>query len=56
MMHNDRAFIPARGITNAATVAVSLHSGNVRSDAEKPLATSELGTLKGVKRLLNIRE
>ncbi len=26
MMHNDRAFTPARGITNAATVAVSLQN------------------------------
>jgi len=40
-------------ILSSVNAGVVLLSGNVRSDAEKALATSELGTLKGVKSVTN---
>ncbi len=40
-------------ILSSVNAGMVLLSGNVRSDAEKALATSELGTLKGVKSVTN---
>lgn len=49
---NEQAF-KGSSILSSVNKGVVLLSGNVRSEIEKALATSEMGTLKGVKSVTN---